>query len=220
VDDRFYNSFLPPEVKICGVKLTRFSLYHHLILSAIGSPMATGGEVIKVSDLLVAVRVCKLDFGERDLSPKLRDIYWKWKLSKNKELFRKHVEMFYEWMNLQCSPPKFYIKRNGFSDGINKVPRCLGLVCSLMNRGGLELREAWNQTMGQAMWMDAQFALLDGLELRFLDDEDLDDSEIDLSGLTDDEAMELFTKDLPAELVRASFENWRQNIKRKESESC
>jgi len=215
VDDRFYHSFLPPVAKVCGRKLGTFSLWHHLVLSAIGSPVALGGESISVPDLLVAVRVCGLTFGETDICPGLRDAWWSRKLRKDKDLFRREAETFYAWMAKQCSPPKFY--RGGLSGGIYKgvesAPRCLGLVCSLMNRGGMTEAQAWDCTLGRAMWMDAQFAQLNGVDLRFLDDADLDDSEIDLSKLTDDEAMAKFQRDLPEELVGSTYDYWRAKIK-------
>lgn len=66
------------------------------------------------------------------------------------------------------------------------------------------------------MWMDAQFAQIHGVNLRFLDDADLDDSEVDLSSLTDDEAMIKFQRELPEELIGATFDYWLCNIKRKD----
>ena len=99
---------------------------------------------------------------------------------------------------------------------VESGPRCLGLVCSLMTRGGMTEDAAWNCSLGRAMWLDAQFAQLHGIDLRFLDDEDLDDSEVDLSGLTDEEAMQKFQHDLPEDLVGATFDHWLANIKRKD----
>lgn len=65
------------------------------------------------------------------------------------------------------------------------------------------------------MWLDAQFAQLEGIELRFLDDEDLDENPLDLSTLTDDQAMTMFKKDLPPELAESTFDHWMKNIKKK-----
>ena len=67
--------------------------------------------------------------------------------------------------------------------------------------------------------MDAQFAQLEGIQLRFLDDVDLDDSPPDLSTLTDEEAMAMFQRDLPEEIIGDTFEHWKKNIKRKEGKS-
>jgi len=218
VDDRFFNSFLPPTIKICGTELSSFTLWNHLALSAINSPMAVGGDSISVPDLLLAVRTCALNYGESNIKPRLRDVRWRIKLSRNTRLFRKETEKFYKWMELQSSPPIFY--RGGTSGDINKGiergSRCLGLACSLMYRGGLTESEAWNCTLGKAMWMDAQFAKLEGMELRFMDDEDLVEDAVDLSNLTDSEALEKFTAELPAGLVQATYKHWIDNIKKKE----
>lgn len=62
--------------------------------------------------------------------------------------------------------------------------------------------------LGKAMWMDAQFARLEGVDLRFLDDDDLDDSPIDLSGLTETEAREYFCSILTPTQAEAVFNNW------------
>lgn len=218
MDDRFYHSFLPPIAKICGRKLTTFSLWHHLVLSAIGSPVALGGERVTISDLLVAVRVCGLQYGGTNIRPTIRDAWWGRKLKKNPDLFRRQVESFYDWMAKQSSPPKFLRVGVGdaVSNGVESAPRCLGLVCSLMTRGGMQEATAWNCSLGRAMWMDAQFAQIHGVNLRFLDDADLDDSEVDLSSLTDDEAMIKFQRELPEELIGATFDYWLCNIKRKD----
>jgi len=222
VDDRFYHSFLPPEVEVCGYRLKTFSLWHHFILSAIGSPVAIGGDRITIPDLLVAVRVCGLSYGHQNVVPRAKDAWWKWKLTKNVALFRKETEKFYEWMSRQCSPPKFFIPSQGgasIQKGVESAPRCLGLVCSLMARGHMPEAAAWNCSLGRASWMDAQFAQLNGVNLRFLDDADLDESSVDLSTLTDDEAMVKFQRDLPEELIGPTFDYWLLNIKRKESKS-
>ena len=217
MDDRFYHSFLPPVVKVCGKDLQTFSLWHHLVLSAANSPIALGGDRISIPDLLIAVRVCCLKYGESGIKPTLRDVWWKRKLTKNPRLFRAELEKFYDWMAKQSSPPKFY--RGGgdgsVTKGIESGPRCLGLACSLMSRGGISENSAWDCNLGRAMWMDAQFAQLEGIQLRFLDDADLDDSEIDLSTLTDDEAMLKFQNELPEELVGPTFDHWKNKIKKK-----
>jgi len=88
-----------------------------------------------------------------------------------------------------------------------------------MHRGGLSEAEAWNCTLGKALWMDAQFAKLEGIELRFMDDGDLEIEPIDLSILTDSEALEKFKKELPEALVAATYQHWLDNIKKKEGES-
>lgn len=217
MDDRFYHSYLAPEVKVCGRNLQTFTLWHHLVLSSINSPVALGGPNISIPDLLLAVRVCGLKYGEQQIKPTIKDVFWRLKLTRNKKRFREEASKFYAWMSLQCSPPRFYRGGNtgGVTKGIESGPRCLGLACSLMYRGGVNEHDAWNSSLGKALWMDVQFAQLEGIQLRFLDDADLDDSEIDLSELTDEEAMEIFKADLPEEFVQGSFDHWKTNIKGK-----
>jgi hypothetical protein len=217
VDDRFYHAFLPPVAEICGRRLERFSLWHHVVLSAIQSPLVGHSDKITAADLLVAVRVCRLKYGETKLAPGIRDIIWRIKFQHNRDLFVSELEKFFKWTKLQTSPPKYYInKRSTSISGIDRGSRCLALVCSMMHRAGMSMAEAWELTLGQAAWMDAQLAQVTGVDLRFLDDEDVnDDSPIDISTLTDDEALAMFRRDLPAELVDASFKHWKENVKGK-----
>ena len=179
-----------------------------------------GGERITIPDLLLAVRVCGLKYGNQEIKPKFKDVWWRIKLTRNPKLFRQEAEKFYLWMARQCSPPRFYRGGNtgGMSKGIESGPRCLGLACSLMYRGSISEYDAWNSSLGKAMWMDAQFAQLEGIQLRFLDDADLEDTEIDFSQLTESEALAMFKAELPEDLVDATFENWKMNIKNKGSD--
>lgn len=209
MDDRFFHAFLPPTVTVCGRELETFSLWHHLVLSAVESPIALGGASVSVVDLLVAVRICATKYGEKTICPGIRDAMWKRRMIKKPALFRRQTEIFYQWMSLQSSPPVLYRNNpGGVTGGVESGSRCLALACSMMHRGKLSQTEAWNMNLGKAMWMDAQFARLEGVDLRFLDDDDLDDSPIDLSGLTETEAREYFCSILTPTQAEAVFNNW------------
>jgi hypothetical protein len=220
MDDRFFHAFLPPSATICGRRLDRFTLWHHLILSAIGSPINGSSDKISMADLLVAVRVCSLRYGETSLKPGLRDTVWHFLMRRNRPLFLSQIRHFIEWMNAQCSPPKFYRKSGSQSatvdHGIDRGSRCLALVCSLMHNAGMSRAEAWECSLGEAMWMDAQLAQIKGLDIRFLDDADLEDEPIDMADLSDAQALAMYQRDLPPAFVEASFKHWRENIKRRD----
>ena len=219
MDDRFYNAFLPPSVRVCGRVLKRFTVWHHFILSAIDSPITGERESLRPGDLLVAIRSCGLSYGgTRNISPNLRDIYWRWRMNRDPRLFKREAKKFFDWMGVQCSAPVFWRKSTGSREMVeDKSPGCFALVCSLMQRGGVGMEIAWNLPIGEARWTDVQLAKASGIDIRYMDDEDLDDSEIDFSGLSDAEALEIYRRDMPNEkMAQASFEHWRHNIKNKE----
>lgn len=222
MDDRFFNAFLPPTVRVCGRRLTRFTVWHHFILSAIDSPVVAETELFRPADLLLALRACRSTYGRRvSFRPSLADAAWAWRMRRNPALFSREARRFFEWVATQSSPPVLWRENHG-GDSVRKVvdsgPQCLALVCSLMSRGGLSKAEAWNMPIGEARWTDAQLAQVEGVPVHFLDDADLDGSRDDLSGLTDEQALEKFRAELPNErLAQQVFDDWRKNIKRKDA---
>lgn len=223
MDDRFHHAFLPPAVRVCGRELRSFTVWHDLILGAIRSPLVTPGMDLRPGDLLVAVRSVRSRYGKPvRFRPSLRDIWWKWRMLRRPALFHREAGKFLAWMKLQASPPQFYKTGGSFSSAtIDRGPQCLAIVCSLMERGHMGRAEAWNTNIGEARWMDAQLAQLRGVELHFLDDADLDESPIDLSGLTDEEALTMFIRDLgDNDLARKTFRHWQKHTKRKEAASA
>lgn len=215
MDDRFYNAFLAPEVVVCGRRLRKFTVWHFFLLSAVGSPFVNS-EDIRPEHLLAAIEICRNEHGStKSLHPRFRDFWWRRKLIRNPEIFREQAKIFHEWMRLHSQRPIYWRKSEGGYSSGPTGPRCLFLIGSLMRRGGLSQSEAWNTSLGEAQWIDICFSQIDGAPLHIVDEEMMSDEEIDLSRLTDDQALEMFTRDLPAELVQSSFEHWKTNVKRK-----
>jgi hypothetical protein len=212
VDDRFYSAFLPPQVKVCGRTLDKFTLWHHFVLSAIGSPVALGGDKLTVPDLLAAAKACTLVYGEsRSLRPSLRDIWWRRQLSLNPRALRHEAQTLYRWIEENGKGPLFWRKTDGETNEGGSGPQCLLLVCSLMNRGGMSREQAWNTPLGEALWMDATFAKLEGVPLHFVDEEEATGNEgFDLYAMTEAEVRALYSRDLPANLVEPSIARWKK----------
>lgn len=213
MDDRFYNAFLPPTIRIAGRSLKRFTIWHQFLLSAVGSPIYTGAEKFTVKDLLVAAKCCRSKYGKSiTLKATLYDIWWGFLYHKLPWLFELHASRLWEWIGIQCSQPKYWRKSHGGGhySGIDRSPKCLGMACSLMARAGFTREDAWNTPLGEAQWIDAQIAKLEGVGIQFLNDDDLKDEAVDISNLTEEEAFELFNRELPNEkLALASFEHWK-----------
>ena len=216
MDDRFFHAFLPPTLTVAGRDLKRFTLWHHFLLSAIDSPIISGRS-FNVHDLIAAVKCCRSSYGKKvDMTPSLRDCYWEFRYKKNPKLFQLHGVSFFEWMNIQCSPPRFWRTpgKGGSSVKIDNGPRCLAMACSLMHRAGFSREEAWDTPVGEALWIDAQIAKIEGVEINFLDDADLDDTPLSFDEMTEEQVMERFRRDLPSEeIAKKSFEHWKKNRK-------
>lgn len=184
------------------------------MLSAIGSPIATGYNKFTVPDLIVAAKCCSARYGERQsLKPTLKDVFWTLVYNKFPDVFKKHSEVLFKWIGIQSSQPKYWRSSSGYSSGskIDRSPRCLGLACSLMSRAGFTRHDAWNTPVGEAQWIDAQIAKLEGVDLNFLDDEDLVDDPVDFGVMTDEEVLAQFKRDLPTEdMAIRSFEHWKK----------
>lgn len=214
MDDRFFNAFLPPTVRIAGRDLTRFTLWHQFILAAIGSPIMSGEGSFGIPDLVAAVKVCRASYGPApNMSPTLWDLLWTMRYRRDHALFKRHAKSLFEWVGLQCSPPKYWRAATGQAtvcQQVDNAPRCLALVVSLMTRAGMSRAEAWDSPIGEARWIDLMIAKNEVGGIHFLDDADLDDSPISFDTMTDEEALAQFKRDLPAEIAMNTFEKWKQ----------
>ena len=215
MDDRFFNAFLPPTTKIAGRKLSKFTLWHYFLLSAINSPVIAGRS-FGISDLIAAAKCCTHEYGsDVDMQPTFKDVWWSYKYKKQQSKFKKHGILFYEWMNMQSMGPKFWRSVNNANTTTKKLdngPKCLAIACSLMHRAGFNCKEAWNTPLGQAQWMDAQMAKLEGVELNFMDESDMQDHIDPFDQMTPEQVLETMRKDLPTEeLAMKSFEHWQNN---------
>lgn len=214
--EAFYNAFLPPSADVCGRRLDQFTVWHHFVLEAVGSPVVTGGENITPVDLLVAVRVCRLKYGgPRRLSPGLRDFLWRRRMVRNPELFKREAKRFYAWLEGSAAAPNYWQRRSSGGEqtvySSEYTPQSLALVCSLMARAGLSRADAWNTPIGEARWLDAQLARLEGVDLHFLPD----GAQRDPADYTEEEILEILKNDLKdPEKVRKAFDHWLQNTKR------
>ena len=205
MDDRFFGAFLPPQAIVCGRRLRKFTLWHHFILSALDNPVAVGGESISVPQVLVAVRACRLKYGESSMSPGVLDVLWKFRMLKRRTVFKREAKKLYQWVSDHCRAPLYWRESNGGKRSAHSGPQCLALVASLMQRGGMSREESWNTSLGEALWMDAEFARLEGVPLHFVDEADVSDEPLTFDDMSEDEVLAVFKKDLPEKLAIASF---------------
>lgn len=215
MDERLAHAFLPPTCKIAGRRISFFTLWGRFLLEALENPFALGG-TFGPEDLVAAVKIVRARHGRPfSMRPTLRDFYWISKYKRNPRRFKRDAEIFDEWIGLQHSPPKYWKKPSALSGQseqamIDRTPSTLGLACSLMARAGFSKSDAWNTPIGEARWMDAQLAKMEGAGICFLDDADLLDTADPFEGLSDSEVLEHFRSNFGDEerAVRA-FEDWK-----------
>jgi hypothetical protein len=214
VDDRFYGAFLPPSVRVCGRSLKKFTLWHNFLLSAIESPVAIGGDFLTVPQLLAAVEACTRPFGDHRVRPRPLDAWRRRRLTRDKDLFRREAETFYAWVAAHCKGPHYFRKSSGgsaYEDSIGGAgPQCLSLSVSLMSRANMSKPDAWNTSMGIALWIDFQCAQNEGVPLHYLPESVVNDNPEDVYAMSEESALAMFTRELPEELVQPSFERWKQ----------
>lgn len=184
------------------------------MLSALDSPLATGRENFTIPDLLVAVKCCRARHGKYvNMRPNWLDIAWGIIYRAFPSLFRKHAVTLFQWVGIQGSAPKFYrtggsSKREHFK--VDRAPVSLGLACSLMSRAGFSRHEAWDTPIGEARWIDAQMAKLDGAPIHFLNDEDMEEAADPFDSMTNEEVYAEMSKVMPSHILQATFEKWKQ----------
>ena len=179
MDEGFLTACFPRSVKVCGEKLSVFSPYHFLMLQASGSPFVGFSGQIAPSDLLVAARICTHRFGrEIDLSPRLRDIWHKWRLTRNPAYFRRACEKLADFMGDHMTGPKFWeITSGGQKTRQLTAPDIQILICDLMMRAHMSEDQAWNMSFARAKWISATISELDGSDRKFAYDDELKDPE-------------------------------------------
>lgn len=177
MDDRFFTACFPGSVRVCGRRLNSFSAYHYLMLRAIGSPLMDSQGRIRPGDLLAAVRVCRHRFGEPvDLFPNLRDIWWKLRLERSKDLFRRECEKLAGWISSHSSGPQFWtVIEGGQATRDLTGPEVLTLIIPVMMQIRISEAEAWDMSLGRLQWLHAEIQEVEGSTRRFLYEQDLED---------------------------------------------
>ena len=178
-----------------------------------------GAERVSAHDIQVAAKACSLKHGDKiDLKPGFRDVIWGIRLRKSKRLLRREAQKLYAWIASQSQGPILWHHRAGGGGvSLRSGPSCLALACSLMSRGNCSMSEAWNTSNSEALWMDAAFAQIGGTPIGFLDEEMVSYDPVDISELTDADALAMLKNDLPSHLVEASFDHWKRHVKRRQN---
>ncbi len=129
------------------------------------------------ADLLAAVAACRNSFGKPvSVKPTIRDFIWKFRMDRNKSLFKRELVKFSKWMSCGSSGPRFWeIIMGGQNTRDLTGPQVLTLIVPLMMKTGMSETEVMNMGLGRAQWVSAEVAEIEGSDRRFLFDQDLQD---------------------------------------------
>lgn len=185
MDGRFLTAFIVPETwDIMGYRLRPFSLRHIMYLEALQSPLVCppGPATATPEDLLVFLRVCsEVHPSKAFRKPSLMDRWRIVRLTADTEFFFKALSEIAEYTRICSSVPVVYEKEADAKAVTKKegIPPPLSLAVSLMSRCGFTKDEAWDCTLGQAIWYATTYAKSEGVDIRILttDDEKVIDNE-------------------------------------------
>jgi hypothetical protein len=168
MDARYINavSVLPKQNKVCGRTILPFCLRHRIALEAIKSPFLNPNATkFNPVDVINAVKILSTYDKEGMVEPlSLRDKYHLLLLVFSVKKMVKSVGTIMGIMNISCSYPKTWDKKQGAK---NNVPWVLGCVSNLV-RNGCTMEEAWTMPEGEAIWMALSHSIYEGAKIDIL----------------------------------------------------
>jgi len=170
MDGRFLTAFIiPKEWEIMGYKLKPFSLRMMLILNALDSPFATGKRLPNCpEDIIIFLRVCS-GLHPHDAFKKvtLRDRWLLTKMEISEKFMIQQIHKCMEYISVCNTTPKVVKKSETEEWKRENIPGPLSLASSLMKMGFTHT-EAWELTLGQAVWYLTAYAVSEGAEIKVI----------------------------------------------------
>jgi len=176
MDKRFLKAFLTPSrTRLLGRLLYPWCLKHRIQLTALGSPIVTGGEV-GPADCMVFAKVC----SEEPLGkgPTLMDRVRVRRMTAEPAHLAACLEHIRQHVGAEAWPRYWDApSTEGGTPRHQGVPWTLGILANLV-RNGLTLEDALHLPEAQAAWLSTAMAVQAGSKLEVLttDDEALLDS--------------------------------------------
>jgi hypothetical protein len=162
---------LPHQNKVCGRTLRPFCLRHRMMLEAIGSPfLAPETSEFSAEDVVNATKILSTyDKEEASSSYTLRDRIEVAFMRRNKKRLLRNIGRVLGIINVSCSYPKFWSKKDAKKSRVSyeRVPWVLSCVANLC-RNGVDLESAWTMPEGEAVWMSISSAIYNGSDIDIL----------------------------------------------------
>jgi len=156
-----------------------------IYLTALESPFLVGTKPPTLpEDILVFLRVCSSgDPSKAFEKPKLSDYYYSARLGVDMRYYAKIAIQIKEYIEICCTSPKVYQKEDVVQNKTENVPMPLAFATSLMSKLNMSYDDAWNCTVGQAVWYLTSYAISEGAETKILSTDVEDKAELDLKKL-------------------------------------
>jgi hypothetical protein len=156
-----------------GYKLTPFSLRHMLYLQALNSPFLTMERIPAPKDVLVLLRICSSTHpSEAFTNVTIGDRIRMARMEVNTAYFFKNLLLIKSYIEACTTVPKTYEKPDDTHKVKENVPGPLSMATSLMSKLHMKKEEAWELTLGQAIWYLTAYAIGEGAEIKILTTED------------------------------------------------
>jgi hypothetical protein len=168
VDRRFLNSHIDPApFVLLGRTLYPWCLKYRVRLMAFDSPLVTGSRGVTPADLIFACQVCAEErLGEVSWVDKLRIM----RMNANPAKFELMLQAFAGYI-LVHNWPKFWEQNNKKSGGKSNMPWVMSVVANLI-ANNIEEKRAWEMPECQAIWLNAAFAMLKGVDVAIMSPEE------------------------------------------------
>ena len=164
---------LPKQDKVCGKTLLPFCLRHRVILESIDSPFIKDEMVgLNPVSVIIAIRILSTYDKSEMVKPfSLFEKFWLFYLTFNKNYYSKVIGTIIGCMNVSCSYPKFWEKKDKTGKSKENVPWVLSCISNNV-RNGCSLEEAWTMPEGEAVWMSVSHAIYNGAKIEVLSTDD------------------------------------------------
>lgn len=172
MDDRFYNGLIGCATTVCGYKVDALTPWHHVLLSAIDSPILNPSKDSELEDLQVFLKVTQSSWPDvPDFSATFSDQIWRLRMKLAKTA-GKEMGKFKEWLTVQLATPRLWENEGDNKNKQKKstTPNMLMLVVGLVNTCNISLSEAWNMRNSEAQWYNIAIAEINGANIKLVDE--------------------------------------------------
>lgn len=178
MDGRFLTAFVVPRRwKIGCYGLRPYSLRHMMYLTALESPFVSKDPQPKdftTENVMVFLRVCQSDHPENAFgSLSIRELWFRTLMQTNLVYFTEIIKSCFNYIS-ECSQSPVTISKDKTETIKQKdnVPFPLMMVVMMTSKLGMDMEQAWNTPVGQAIWLLTAFAIQEGSDTQIISTED------------------------------------------------
>lgn len=189
MDNRFLTAFIAPrKFEMCGLKLRPFSPRIYINLCAIESPFVTQGKEPTPEDVMLFLKFCS---GKYESITEIKKFsFWERiaisKMYGDLEAFSNTLFNIKTYLEEYTAMPRVIEmgnKKNVVLKDKRTAPELMMLVSILISKCGFSEDEAWDMSIGKAVWYTTCYAVTEGAEIRFISTEEEERAEQDRANI-------------------------------------